>query len=616
MKRIKYSRWDGTQKWRDLNEEELADRLFKELSNYMNWSLSAQEAMEWLMRQGLKLPDLNIRVMGTDELLQELRRLRQDAFQKYNFDNALDDIRAKIDEIVEREIRTSREELGAIHPEFHRREETLRSLPRKESEAIQELAKYDEFPGFLDEHAKRLFDDLIAMLETVQDLEQFILRHGRQFQGPESLDFDQAVQLMAQFKQIADLAEALRTGNFKKIPLEELREAMGDEAIQSIIILSNFAENLENSGFIHRTEEGIRLTPRGFRQIGQNALNEIFKNLKKDRIGLHPSSQQGTSKRNPEDTVPYEFGKTLDIDIIGTLKNAMRREVKGGRIRLEPGDFDVFEEDHENQTTTILMLDMSWSMSRDGRFPAAKQVALAMDHLIRMIYPRDYYYTIGFSTRARQLSPEQLTEATWDPSDPFTNIQEGLLLSRRLFRRHRSTNRQVIIITDHISLYPDELYQKGLEIVTVSTMRNHPAALNPRVKSLNYHNNILAKIEGLQAGCIEALMLNHKGEVAECTGDNLFLVRQRRISTPPNEAGILEGITREAVIGLAREAGFEVREVPLTKHDVYIADECFLTGTAAEVVPVVKVDSRTIGDGTPGEITRQLMAQFKKLTRS
>ena len=181
---------------------------------------------------------------------------------------------------------------------------------------------------------------------------------------------------------------------------------------------------------------------------------------------------------------------------------------------------------------------------------------------------------------------------------------------------NKCSHPQVIIITDHISLYPEELYQKGLEIITVSTIRNHPAALNPRVKSLNYLNNILAKIEGLQAGCIEALMLNHKGEVAECTGDNLFLVRGGRLSTPPNEAGILEGITREAVISLARELDIEVREVPLTKHDVYIADECFLTGTAAEVIPVVTVDSRSIGDGTPGQITRQLMAQFKKLTRS
>jgi branched-chain amino acid aminotransferase len=181
---------------------------------------------------------------------------------------------------------------------------------------------------------------------------------------------------------------------------------------------------------------------------------------------------------------------------------------------------------------------------------------------------------------------------------------------------NRCSQPQVIIITDKITLYPDELYQKGLEIVTVSTQRNHPAALNARIKSLNYLNNILAKIEGLQAGCIEALMLNHKGEVAECTGDNIFLVRGGKLLTPPIDAGILEGITREAVMELARDAGIEVREIPLTKHDVFIADECFLTGTAAEVVPVVKVDSRKIGDGTPGPITRDLMERFRKLTRS
>jgi len=180
---------------------------------------------------------------------------------------------------------------------------------------------------------------------------------------------------------------------------------------------------------------------------------------------------------------------------------------------------------------------------------------------------------------------------------------------------NRCSNPQVIIIADSISLYPKELYEKGLEIVTVSVQRTHPAALNPRIKSLNYLNNILAKIEGLQAGCIEALMLNHKGEVAECTGDNIFLVRGGVLYTPPLDAGILGGITRAAVIELARAADIEVREVALTKHDVYIADECFLTGTAAEVIPVVKVDSRSIGTGTPGPMTRDLEKAFRKLTQ-
>jgi len=181
---------------------------------------------------------------------------------------------------------------------------------------------------------------------------------------------------------------------------------------------------------------------------------------------------------------------------------------------------------------------------------------------------------------------------------------------------NRTSHPQVIIIADYITLYPEELYRQGLEIVTVSTIRNHTAALSPRIKSLNYLNNILAKIEGLQAGCIEALMLNTKGEVAECTGDNIFLVRGGTLLTPPVDAGILEGITRQVIFDLAAETGREVREIPLSKHDVYIAQECFLTGTAAEVVPVVKVDSRQIGEGVPGPVTRDLIARFRQLVNS
>ncbi|HXG11080.1 MAG TPA: branched-chain-amino-acid transaminase [Gemmataceae bacterium] len=179
----------------------------------------------------------------------------------------------------------------------------------------------------------------------------------------------------------------------------------------------------------------------------------------------------------------------------------------------------------------------------------------------------------------------------------------------------KTTDPQVIIIVDDISLYPPELYDNGLEICTAATIRNHPNAVNPRIKSLNYLNNILAKIEAVRAGCTEALMLNHKGEVAECTGDNIFLVKHGMLRTPPLEAGILEGVTRNAIIELAREAGIPVQEMALTRHDVYAADECFLTGTAAEVIPVVKCDGRPIGTGKPGPVTRQLRERFQQLVR-
>ncbi len=174
---------------------------------------------------------------------------------------------------------------------------------------------------------------------------------------------------------------------------------------------------------------------------------------------------------------------------------------------------------------------------------------------------------------------------------------------------------QVVIIADHIQLYPKEMYENGLEIVTASTIRNHSAALSPRIKSLNYLNNIMAKIEGLQAGCVEALMLNAKGEVAECTGDNIFIVRRGILLTPPIDAGILEGITRDAVLDIAVELKIPVQQIPFVRHDIYIADECFLTGSAAEIIPVVKLDSRILGDGKPGPITRRLTERFHKLTR-
>jgi len=173
---------------------------------------------------------------------------------------------------------------------------------------------------------------------------------------------------------------------------------------------------------------------------------------------------------------------------------------------------------------------------------------------------------------------------------------------------------QVIIITDSISLYPQEFYEKGLEVITVPTMRNHHNVLSPKIKSLNYLNNILAKIEARQAGVIEAIMLNHLGFVAECTGDNVFIVSKGRLLTPPPEAGILEGITRQVVMELAERAGIPVAEQQLTRFDLYVADECFLTGTAAEIIPVVRIDSREIGDGTPGKITRRLLEMFREET--
>jgi branched-chain amino acid aminotransferase len=169
----------------------------------------------------------------------------------------------------------------------------------------------------------------------------------------------------------------------------------------------------------------------------------------------------------------------------------------------------------------------------------------------------------------------------------------------------------LIIIADKIQLYPVEYYEKGLKIITVPTRRSGPAMLPPMIKSLNYVNNILAKIEAQHSGYEEAIMLDDAGYVAECTGDNLFLVHKGVLITPPPATGALRGITRETALQIARDEGIPVQESNLTRYDVWVSDECFLTGTAAEMIPVVEVDGRPIGDGKPGSITQRILEQFR-----
>ena len=178
----------------------------------------------------------------------------------------------------------------------------------------------------------------------------------------------------------------------------------------------------------------------------------------------------------------------------------------------------------------------------------------------------------------------------------------------------------VFIIADTITLYPAEFYEKGMAVITAATIRNHPQALSPRIKSMNYLNNIMAKVEALDAGLVEAVMLNHQGNVAECTGDNIFIVRYQHgdparpiVLTPPLHAGVLEGVTRNVVIELIGQLGLDFAERDMTRHDLYTADEMFLTGTAAEAIPVTHVDQRVIGAGKPGTVTQRIIGAFHAL---
>jgi len=231
-------------------------------------------------------------------------------------------------------------------------------------------------------------------------------------------------------------------------------------------------------------------------------------------------------------------------------------------------------------------------------------------HLERLWYSaKDIMLTVPMSV-------EEMAEAVCE-SCRINGIEDGYI--RLLVTRGKGDlglspdscpRASVIIIADTIRLYPKEHYSVGLSIVTVPTRRSGPAALNPAIKSLNYLNNILAKMEAAQQGALEAIMLNDQGYVAECTGDNIFIVHKGTVYTPDVANGALRGITRGTVIELAEAAGLKVKECNLTRHEIWNADECFLTGTAAELIPVVKLDGRVIGEGVPGAVTKQLHAAF------
>ena len=219
------------------------------------------------------------------------------------------------------------------------------------------------------------------------------------------------------------------------------------------------------------------------------------------------------------------------------------------------------------------------------------------------------------------LTPEQVAEAVLATCrrNKLRDCYIRLVVTRGPGTLGLNPNRckqpSVIIIADRIQLYPPEFYEKGMEIVTVPTVRNLHSAVNPAIKSLTYLNNILAKIEANIAGCEEAVMLNAEGYVAECTGDNLFIVKGSQLLTPPLYAGALYGITRAVAMELARASGLTVAETNLTRYDLFNADECFLTGTGAEIIPVVKIDARTVGSGVPGPVTKDLVKRYRALTQ-
>ncbi|MEW6775148.1 MAG: VWA domain-containing protein [Bdellovibrionota bacterium] len=457
MATYRYTRWDGRSLAFDPKQAGKgapdkkgrssgkfpADDVFREFANNLVYGFSAREALEWMMRNGFDLPNQSMRVMGLSDIIQELRKRREEFFSQYNLEKALDEVRGALEDIRNFENQTLSSS-PLPERERSRRKNFLENLPSSASEALSALDGYD----FLDERAKETYEELRSKFDRIRELENFRDRYRPFFQGEQSLSFNEALDLMDRFNRLVDLERALEQGELDSLDLENLREFFSEQGYESLIILRDLRRELMDAGYLGEGAMGPELTPKGIRRIGAQALRDIYAGLEKDRPGPHETDRPGAGRIVPDSSKPYHFGDPFHVDLSRTFLNALTRGGARVPLPIEPEDFEVFEVEHSTQTATVMLVDMSWSMSWEGRFPAAKKVALALAHLIRTRFPKDHFYTVGFYTRARQLSLKELPEIIWNSGDPFTNLQEGLRLADKLLDRHKNANKQIILVTD------------------------------------------------------------------------------------------------------------------------------------------------------------------------
>jgi uncharacterized protein with von Willebrand factor type A (vWA) domain len=558
--RIRYSRWDGTQRIDDLD----ADDLLAAMADDLTADGDIWNALRRLFQRGMRDPR-GPQMPGLQDLLQQLRKRRQQQLDRYDLGSALEDIKKKLDEVV----RTEREGLRQRLPEGReraQREQRLDQLPPDPAGKIKALQDYE----FADPEAKRLFDELLKSLQQqmlqpflsgmkqsmegmspqdlqrmremlrdlnrmlrekmeggepdfqrfkdkwgdsfpgVESFDQLMEQIGRQmaqmqsllqsmspeqrqqleemmrslflkderleaelrqlgmnlgeilpldemirqyrFRGDDELSMQEARQLMEELAQMEQLEQQVRRAqspkDIDKIDAAEVEKLLGPEAARDLERLREIARKLEEAGYLERQGDRLRLTARAIRKIGDQALHDIFRHLKRDRFGRHAVEHRGAGGDRTEEAKRYEFGDPFLLDLKETLMNAVERQGPGTPVRLVPGDFEVFRTELQTQAATVVMLDMSRSMLNNGLFLPAKKVALALHALLRSQFPRDTLHILGFSLYARTFTAEQLPGLSWSEWNIGTNMHHGFQIARQLLGRHKGPNKQVIMITD------------------------------------------------------------------------------------------------------------------------------------------------------------------------
>lgn len=425
--RLRYTDWDGSQSVR-LD----ADQVFAKLGEYLSYTDDVEQALDWLLRQGAEFE--GIEVVGLDELLERVREALRGKFDSVHIDRALDDPHRRFDELLDLE-----REAG---DQAHGRALESRAAPTSLAAALRALADFE----FIDGDAQREFDALLERLDDVEAVAEFQRRYADRFQGPRALDFDETLALMREIERLERLQEQLLAGDLEAVDVDALLDALGQQAARDLTQLRQMMMLVRQSGALQSRDGRTTLSPQGVRRLGRLALRDIYQGLLRDRSGDHAMDVRGPSEPRPDETKPYAFGDPMHLDVVATLKKALTRG--GVPLSVEPGDFEVYDSERATSTATVLLLDMSWSMSWEGRFAAAKKVAMAMETLIRTKFPRDYFAVVGFYTRAVELQPRDLPEASWNMGDPFTNLQDGLRKGAALLDRQRTRNKHMIVVTD------------------------------------------------------------------------------------------------------------------------------------------------------------------------
>ncbi len=467
--RYRYSRWEGSYAWSEGDVGDLFDELMERIAD----SGDVRWGVDRLLWDGFSLRDRDLRFSGLSELLGKLQEKRQELFDRYHLDDVFKGIQQKLQEILKKEKESlqqtlqrklaeieqkaqqgnlSSEEREKLEKErlrhthdISRRQDHLDHLPHSLSQTLETLERYP----FNDSEAQKDFDKLKGSLQAVKALENFMDRYGKRFQGEESADFVKGLELMELLKQMKSIEQSMQMGDLDSLSEKSVGDVLDSQAVEQLKSLARFSQILEDYGYLELAGGRLELTPKGVRRMGHKALKDLYVSLKRDRAGGHELHQRGMEHVLYEGNRPYQYGDPFHLNYVQTFKNALvRSQALRFPIELSQEDFEVFESEQTTCSSTVLLLDMSWSMSWNEKFHAAKKVSLALDHLIRTRFPRDDFHIVGFFTTAIELKSKDLPMLDINLGDPWTNLQDGLRLASKILSRQSHTNKQIVIITD------------------------------------------------------------------------------------------------------------------------------------------------------------------------